>query len=388
MPDQSEFDVIVVGAGVIGCAIARALARDRSVLVVDSGEVAGGASGLAGASVSASNVLPEWPVLVGHINQWFRNYNATDEGSVTKSKQFSVVPSEQADATRTHVAEQAEQGYPVTFLDPDDLATRCPYVDLSEFGGAIQYGDFGWVDPLDYTTALKDDAEHRGAEVRTGVEVTTVLTDNGDVTGVDTDTGTIGGTNVVAAAGWKTEDLLTDRLSVPMRPYLTQGCEVDLGIAVDVETFPALELPVPSETGPNDKSEGAPLRIRPKQNGNVRVAGGHREYEPAEYDYEQASGGRRAETEFIETVMETLPRWFEDYNHIDVVNDWAGTGGGMLPDERPIIDAVDDLDGLFVATGFQLGFMLSPIAAVTMRSYVTNDRCPFPRHPFSLDRFD
>jgi glycine/D-amino acid oxidase-like deaminating enzyme len=68
--------------------------------------------------------------------------------------------------------------------------------------------------------------------------------------------------------------------------------------------------------------------------------------------------------------------------HDPRVDDWAGTGGGLTPDTRPIIDTLEE-DNVVVATGF----ILFPVAGRAVRALVTGERCPFALDPLSRERF-
>lgn len=56
MPDA---DVVIVGAGVVGCATARELAPDHDVVVLDKGQPASGAAG------HAAGIVADWWYFIG-----------------------------------------------------------------------------------------------------------------------------------------------------------------------------------------------------------------------------------------------------------------------------------------------------------------------------------
>lgn len=384
---QEEPTVVVIGAGVIGCMAARCLARDHNVLVLDRDSIAGGSSKLAGASVSSSKFVSDLPVIAGHINQWFRDYAETGRVDLTLGDDLEPVVSDRAADVRDRVAEMTTQGYPVSFIDGSKLADRHPWMETSDFGGAVHHQDYAWVDPVEYTLSLAEEAREDGATIRTEVEVTDLRVDGGRVVGVETDNGTVDADTVIAAAGWRTDDLLSDRVTFPMRPYITQGCEIAVDLDISVERFPTVRIPVEPTEGSIYRDNRETLLIRPKHNGNLRVAGGHNAYERDQYDYLAASDGISAERDFVKLVEQAIPNLLRDVSKLDVVDTWAGTGGGLTPDKRPIIDIPESVDDLVVATGFRAGFILSPIAGQGVRSLVTGEGCPFNMSPFAVDRF-
>ena len=60
----------------------------------------------------------------------------------------------------------------------------------------------------------------------------------------------------------------------------------------------------------------------------------------------------------------------------------------MSPDARPILGAVDGLDGYYHACGFSgHGFMLSPIVARLLTELITSGTTSIPIDNLSLERF-
>lgn len=361
--------IAVVGAGVIGCAVARSLAADHDVVVVERGQVAGGATGNAAGLVTMTPSYSDVPAIHEAANAFFREYDGTGAFRYTERESVEPVPPEREGEARRRVERLADEGVPVSFLETGTLAGRYPRIDTSNVVGAVAFEGTGWVDPRVFATTLRDDAVARGAEFRPDTAVETVRVEDGAVTGLATDAGTVEADRVVAAAGWRTADLLAGTVELPVRPYRTQCVVVDPG--GDASDLPLGWLP--------DEH----VYWRPEHDGDVLLGG----WSFAEADPEAASGDE--DEAFRRHVAELLPETFRGMDDATFVDGWAGVDGAT-PDTRPIVDAPADApDGLVVATGFHgRGVMTAPVAARAVRSLLTGENAGFPLSAFELDRFD
>lgn len=370
--DSSSRDVVVIGGGVIGCGIARMLAPDHDVLVVDKGQVAGEASGLSAGLITPTLFHPDLPDVARYINEFYREFDGTGHFSFTERPRIELIRPSQEERARELVAEIQRNDLPVSFLEVDEVEERYPWFNMDPFVGTIEIADAGWIDPYTYTVALKEAAEAEGADIETGVTMTDLVVEDGAVAGVETDDGTFRADHVVAAAGWRTRDLVRDYVEVPVRPYRLQCVSLDL----DFELPP--EYPVA-------RVSSEEVYMRPEHNGNLLAGGG----EYLESRPEHVVGGIDATEEFCLHIADVVPDVVAELEEARIVDSWAGVDG-CTPDSRPIIDAPADApENLFVAAGFTgLGMVNSPVAPRAIRSMITGESCPFGLDAFAIDRFD
>lgn len=361
---MTDADVIVVGAGVVGCAAARTLSTDYDVMVIDADGVAAGATGRSAGLVAPTLFYGDRPEVARLSNRFFREFDGTGSFAFAERPRLDFVAFEDEVKSRRRADDLAGRGFPVEFLDAESVEERFP-VSAAGFAGAVLYGDTGWVDPYTYARTLLADAEDRGASV----ERTTVrglLLEDDVVEGVETDAGRREASRVVVAAGWRTPSLLDGVVSLPVRPYRTQCVVLDPGEPLD-EAFPMGRV----------RSEE--LYFRPEHNGDLLVGGGHST--PANPE----SASRRCDEAFRRHVATTVPRLLPGLGDAGFVDGWAGLDAAT-PDARPIVDSVGP-DGLVVATGFNgLGVMASPVAAIKIRTLVTDESPPVPLSWLGLDR--
>ena len=364
-------DVIVVGGGVIGCAVAREFAPDHDVLVVEAGQLAAEATALAAGEITITPSYSDVPSVADHANEFFREFDGTAEFEFTERKSIELVPPAREGEARRRAERLAGKGLGVEFLDAEAVEEIYPRFDLSEFVGGVRHHETGFVDPYSFAMALHDEAEARGATFRTHTPIADVLVEDEAVVGIETAEGeTIRASTVVAAAGWRTPSLIGELVELPVRPYRTQ-CVV-------------LEPATPLDNGfPMGWVPGQHVYFRPEHNGDLLVGG----WSFAEDSPETASTNE--DEEFRDHVADLVPGFLHDFDAARFVNGWAGVDGAT-PDTRPIIDMPGDApDGLVVATGFHgRGVMTAPVAATAVGSLVRDTEVPFPLDPFRLERFD
>lgn len=378
-PASDAYDVIVVGAGIAGCAAARELAPDHDVLVVEKGQVAAAATALSAGEVTMAPSYADFPVVATHATEFFREYDGTGEFRFHERPSYELVKPGRGELAQRRVDRLRGEGIDVQYVPAGEVAEQVPRLRTDDIDGAIRHADTGFVDPHTFAVTLKADAEDRGAEFLTETTVRGVLVDDdsddgdagdGTVRGVATEAGDVAADVVVAAAGWRTRTFLEGTLEIPVRPYRTQV------LVLEPETDLPREFPMGWIPGEH-------VYFRPELNGDLLVGG----WSFVEDDPETAS--RDADERFRQHVAGLLPTYFEGFDRAGFVNGWAGIDGAT-PDTRPIVDRpADGPDGLVVATGFHgRGIMTAPVTATLVRAHVADEATDLPTGEFALSRFD
>lgn len=397
MDGADSHDVVVVGAGAVGSAVARALAPDANVLLLDKTGVASEASGMAAGLTCPTLFAYKRPAEARHANEFLRSFSGTAGFTYDTRSRIELFRPEHESVARDLAAEMSAAGFPVSYRSAATLEERYASFDLRDWAGGVEIADAGFVDDTYvYTKALAADAERRGATVRTGVEVTGPALDGGALVGVDTASGTIEAESVVFAAGWRTRDLLSEVVSIPTRPFLLQAASMD----------PPTEL---DEGFPLGRMASESIYFRPQHNGRLRIGGGeHLVDDPGErasgvsdprhVEDRMATRNVTAQEAVDDTVTDdfrdraerVVPQFMIGYGSaadVPLDDGWRGVDAAT-GDGEPIIDAPPSApDGLVVATGFNgLGITKSPTAAAAVRELVTGDGAPFDVDRFRLDR--
>lgn len=368
MADQR---VVVVGAGVTGLAVARELAPDHDVIVLDAGGVAADTSSRASGVISlALEPFPEaWTEFVlGRM----RALSGTGTFSFTEQPSVRLVPESEAE----RFTDEAPDGG--TFLRPEGIDARFPgaFADLSGYAGGVAYDRTGFIDVGDYAATLKWAAEREGARIYRDHAVTGIRTAGSDdgrrVTGVDTEFGSFDADHVVWATGWRSREQLSEFVDLPVRSMRWNA----------VIVRPDSPLPPVSPMG----SEPATRTYwRPTRHGDVLIGGNEHLVDDPE------TTPPVVDDEFTEMVRERIAPLLPGVAEGQVVRkDCCPSADAASPDGLPIVDAPEEVpEGLVVACGMHgRGVMLSPLTGRTVRSLVTGESTPFPTGPLSLDRFD
>lgn len=368
-----DYDVVIVGGGVIGCTTAKELAPDHDVLLIEKNQIAGETTGKASGLISVVAEVPNIPELAHHSINFFREYDGTGDFEFTERPRVQLTPPELEETTRETVQKSSGNGFDTKFLDSNAFEDRYPGIfDLSEYVGAAVYEDAGWVDPYTFTMTLKDDAEDSGADIVTGVEVESVVIQNDEVHGVKTDAGDVRTDYVVVAAGWKTQTLLEGVLEIPVYPFRWQAITLEPGSELR-DDYPMGYDPV------------ARRYWRPEHNGNLHVGGG---------EYKVGNPGTMREQVNEEFKLETarkMPERLKDLENAKFVNgDTCPVGDATTPDKFPILDEPENgPDGLIVSTGYHIGgVMVAPAAGAGARALITGEEAPFSLNAFSMSRFE
>jgi glycine/D-amino acid oxidase-like deaminating enzyme len=364
-----DCEILLVGGGLAGISAARELAPDHDVTVLEADQIASGATGHASGLVT---VVADWdgqPEAARYSIDFFREYDGTGEFEFHEQPFVQLRIDPGLSGLRREAAGFRDRGFSVNAYDADELDERFPDVfDLTGHTGAMVVDDAGWVDPYTYAMTLADEAVDAGADVRTGVEVTGLLVEDGRVRGVETTDGEVTAEQVVVAAGWRTPDLAG--VELPVRPFRYQTANLDT--AADVSEYPIAW------------DQDSRLYWRREGNGELHVGGGaYYVTEPGSVRSTTTEGFRRL---VAGTVPDRLPA-LDDGRLVG--DDTCPTGDSATPDHLPVIDRPADApDGLVVAAGLHgFGIMAGPAIGRAIRARVTGEDAPFPLDAFRLDRF-
>lgn len=205
-------EVVVVGAGIVGAAVARTLAATGfRVTVLDRGASAGGTSsgGEGNLLVSDKAPGPELDLAVLSGRRW-RELAAElpaelgpdfpDVEFEAKGGLVVATTGAGADALRAFAGRQRGAGVDARELTAAEAAALEP--DLTpRVTAAVLYPEDAQIQPAVATEALLASARRYGARVRQGVTVLGGVVSRGRIVGVRTSAGHLGAEHVVVAAG-------------------------------------------------------------------------------------------------------------------------------------------------------------------------------------------
>jgi sarcosine oxidase, subunit beta len=373
-PLRARYDAVVIGGGAHGMATAYYLAKDhgmKNVAVVEQSYIGAGASGRNTTIIRSNYLTPEGT----------RFYEASVQLYKTLSQDlnFNMLFSQHGHLTLAHsdrsvntMMERAEVnrllGVDSRVIFPDEIKELEPMLDVSDHptfpilaalyhppGGIIRHDAVVW--------GYAKEADRLGVEIHPYTQVTGITRQNGRVTGIETNRGSISaGTVISCTSGWST---LVGRLAgvdVPITTHILQAC-------VTEPVKPLLRKIIVSGT----------LHIYISQSDRGEFVMGS-EIEP--YSGYSNKGTFRFIEDLAMHMVELLPM----LGRARILRQWTGLCD-VSPDYAPIM-GVTEADGFLIDAGWgTYGFKASPIVGKTMAELAATGKTPDLIAPFRLSRF-
>jgi len=363
-------DVIIVGGGVIGCAIAYYLTdAGVRVTIVERGEIGGEASGASAGILAPLELTVEQGPLLDlclasmpfhpSLAETLREQTDIDV-EYLRSGILRVALSDADAADMRALVERQPLGGEMEWVDAEALRRLEPR--LAAARGGVYSPHLHQVDAHRLTQALAQAAVAGGATLRQGVVVTGFVTNGSRVSGVRTDDGRMTAGHVILAAGCWTA-ALGRRLGValPVRPMRGQ-----------MLAFPNFSSPLRHILFDQDGDY-----LAPKANGFLFVGS---TVEDVGFRKNTTVKGLAGLRRMAATLVPSLA-------YAEVASDWAGLRPGS-PDDLPILGPVPGWEGLSVASGhFRKGILLAPITGRLMAQWLTQGKSEISLEPFSAARF-
>lgn len=379
MRDKGRADVVVIGAGVIGCAIARELAvRGRSVTVVERDSpgrratwaAAGMLSplGEAGSAGPFLELADESLERFASFAQALRDETSIDVEYRTTGK-LHVSVGDIDDELRELAAAPRARRFDVSLIDGAGARELEPALSEAVTSGLLVGRDHRVNNRL-LAQALLAAATAAGAAFRTANAVAAVTIRDGAVHGVRLASGeNIDAPLVVLAAGAWSGGIDGLPRNLPVRPVKGQMFSVDARDRVAGRTgTTAIERVIFARD----------CYIIPRDDGRLLVGATQEEV-----------GFRKGPTpRGIGALMAAASRLLPAIADLPLVETWAGFRPAT-PDGLPILGPDPATTGLIYATGhFRNGILLAPVTALAIADIATGEASPVALDAFSVTRFE
>lgn len=342
---RDKADVVIIGAGIMGLAIAYNLAKSHGltdIVVVDKSYLCGGASGRNGGGVRAQFSTEENIRFMREsiricqdfaaelkINVWFR-----------QGGYLFLVRSEEARRTlERSVAVQNTCGLGTSMLTPKEAQKIVPELSLEGVVAASYNPDDGVVFPWPFVWGYAHGAAQLGVDIETFTDVIGFRTTGSRIDAVVTSKGEIRTNRVVNAAGaWSPAIAKMLGVELPNHPHRHEICSTE-----------PLKLWLKPLVA--DLSNG--LYFSQSMRGEI-VGGISNNDVPEGLD--MGSSHR-----FLALYSAALRRTCPILGRVKVLRQWAGCYD-LTPDANPIVGEVDEIDEFYQASGFMgHGFMMAPV---------------------------
>ena len=369
-------DVIVIGAGVVGCSLAFHLARGGArVTVLDKGRICSGMSARSGALVrmhytfapeaelawKSFEYFTRWPEMVGEPGCGF-----------VRTGFAIVVGSENAERLRTNVAMLRRIGVETYAINPKQLSEIEPEMNVADVALAAYEPQSGYADPAATTLSFANAAQSAGAEFVLDTPITKIETRGASVSGVSDAAGRRHEAQAVCvvAGPW------TDRLLSPLGAAI--GIRSERAQIAFFKRPAAMRHCVFIDTIAGSYS---------RPHGDDLTLAGLGAWKPeAEADPDRFAESNDAD--FIAVVRERLAQRLPRMAGAAYGRGHAGIYD-LTRDGRAVLGAIPGVGGLFVAAGFSgTGFKTSPAVGAAMAELIlTGKSWTADLSPFAFERF-
>ncbi len=373
-------EVVVVGAGIVGAAIAYELAkRGHDVLIVEKGTLGGAVSGASLACISTHMMdLDELPLLRWSCEAWKRLHDEFGGFEYHACGQLRfVLRDDDIDVARRWVDAERGVGLAPELLDPTQVREVEPLLEGPVVGASWSTAD-AVVNPFLAVRMFLKAARSQGARVRAHCPVEALVESDGAIRGVrTTDREVVAARQVVLAAGpWTARLAATVDLALPIKPRKAQ-------CLATVRMPPSIRRVVGAcESGGG--VEAGYTQIQQAHNGqilfNTVLAGG-------QSDDGAQDNVSQVDEPFVRDSVATLLMLFPQLLDVALLRSWVRFEA-VTPDDRFLIGSGGP-DGLWIAAGdCGTGFVRAPAIARCVADMLTDETPIFDTSIYAPGRFD
>ena len=359
-------DILIVGAGIVGAACAAECARaGLKVLVLDRGPIGGGTTAAGMGHLVVMDDSPAQFALTSYSRRlWHQlapQLPADVEYDPCGSMWVAADEQEMAEVRRKE-AFYRERGVKVEVLDGPALALTEPSLRRG-LVGVLRVPDDAVLYPPSAAAFLLQQACAAGAEVRTGVEVRSLLPDGGAVLG--------DGTRLAAG--------IAVNATGPWSPSLTPGLPVRKrkGHLVITDRYPGFVRHQIIELGYLKSAhavaaDSVAFNIQPRKTGQMLI-GSSRQFDAEGTEINQPNLDR-----MLRRALEYLPT----LDQLSAIRCWTGFRAAT-PDKLPLIGPSLESDKVWVATGHEgLGITTSLATGRLLVDMLLKRKSEIPSEPY------
>jgi len=380
--NTKSYDVVIIGAGVIGSSVAFHLARlgVRNVLVLDRGAIGAGTTSQSSGILRTHYSVKENVELARQswlVFNDFAHYLEDEDAACGMVKCGYLIAAPEGDKLAplsASLQQQKSQGISLEILTPAQAGALLP---IARFDDAALIGyepEAGFADVYLTTTSFARAARRAGVTIREHVAVKKLLFDNGKVVGVSTTAGDFHAGTVVSTQNiWTPELADWTGCTLPVTPERHAVLALQCDDAPYTFAMPVLK----------DLASPGMLYCRSYGGSQMLVSEGVVGETLASVEVEQ---GDVAMDYVVEVGVQVAQR-FPAYETAGIASSWTGVYD-VTPDWNPVLGRLPGIKGLVVGYGFSgHGFKLSPTVGRVLAQEVLGLPTEVSLAPYSIERF-
>jgi glycine oxidase len=362
-------DVVIIGAGVIGCATALELSKAgiKSTVVDASGIGTEASWAAAGVATHANPGKGAYSRLRRLGHKYFCEFvEELQEESVvdlgferTGSLETSFTEEEEFEAKKWDV-EYVKCELPREKLTPAEAHDRDACISPEIIAARYQVNDCQVRNPR-FSPAIAEAAKRRGVVFKLHTRVTGLIAAEDTILGIRTSDEEIhAGMTILAAGVWSTALAKTIGLNLPLYPLKGQMALLE---------------------GPPGKLKhiikGSGMYCIPRPDGKILIGA----------TIEEVGFDKRVTAEGIRSVLATAFKLAPGLKALPVTHHWAGLRPYTARKSGPLLGPVPGLDNFIVATGhYRNGILLGPVTGLMVKELVKDEQTSLELSAYRPDR--
>lgn len=380
-------DIVVIGGGIIGAAIAYYCSKaGLDITVIEKGELASGTSSRCDGNILAIDKNPGFDSQMSLKSQQLIHeltneleipFEYRNPGSILVCE-----TDEEMEAANKWVQQQIEAGLDFRMLDREDLKNETKYFADDLLGG-LECKTDATVNPYMLTFSLFYSAQKLGAKIHTKTEVTHLQKENNGQFKIETTNGVFTANKVINAAGiWAPFIGEMVNVKIPITPrkghIIVASRQNPVGLR-KIQEFGYLLSKFGGERQVDEttKKYGVALVFEPTANQNFLI-GSSRQFNG--YD-------TKVDWDVVRCMARRAVRFFPKIADMTVIRTYTGLRP-WTEDHFPIVSHVDEVPNFYVAAGHEGdGISLAAITGKVIQEMLTDEETSIPIEPLRYDRF-
>ncbi len=371
------YDVVIIGAGIMGCSTAYQLAkRGLKVAVLEKTTIGAGSTGKSSAIIRqhySNEVTARMALSSLRVFQQFKD-QVGGECGFTQTGFIVLTPAKDVDGLRQNVAMQQSLGIRTELLAKEDVLESWPMLEVADLMAAAYEPESGYADPNLTVNSYAEATKRIGGDLHLETKVTGLRSTGGVISGVDTSAGAFDAPVVINCAGpWGAAVARLAGVEAPIN-----SCRVQVAFfrrpAGHERAHPVVA----------DFSNGAYWR---NETGGLTLVG---LIDPSEEKavVDPDRYREKIDLDFVRDAGERLVKRFPEMERSESTGGYAALYA-ITPDWHPVIDEVPPGSGFYLCSGFSgHGFKLGPAVGLMTADMVTGVETPgLDRQLFRLSRF-